>query len=210
MTATAKAGLSRDVIARAALDLTHEGGLDSLSMRKLGTSLGVEAMSIYHYVANKDELLDAMLDHLLSKIDLPYDTPERDWETAIRQGLRAFRDMLLAHPAAIELFASRPVRSPDSFAVLVWAFKRFTAVGLDRRQAQMALHFAVSFTLGHVALERATNDILRDGDAPEPEDFADPEAADFVRIGQTITTDDQFDSGLEAVVVALRATYGLS
>lgn len=179
-------------------------------MRKLGTSLGVEAMSIYHYVANKDELLDAMLDHLLSEIELPYDVPEHDWETAIRVGLRAFRDMLLAHPAAIELFASRPVRSPDSFAVLVWAFTRFTAVGLDRLQAQMALHFAVSFTFGHVALERATMALLRDGDAPEPDDFDDPEAAEFVRIGQTITTDDQFDSGLDAVVTALRATYGLA
>ncbi|MEL7157456.1 MAG: TetR family transcriptional regulator, partial [Actinomycetota bacterium] len=117
MTAPDRGGLSREIVARAALELTTTGGLPALSMRKLGTRLGVEAMSLYHYVASKDDLLDAVLDELYRRIKLPYDVADDDWETAVRDWLRAFRSVLTQYPAALELLASRPLPSVAAFNV---------------------------------------------------------------------------------------------
>lgn len=209
MTATTRPGLSRDVIARAALVLTDDGGLDELSMRKLGTQLGVEAMSLYHYVKNKDDLLDAVLDGLYAEIDLPRDVPEHEWEPAVRGGLRSFHDVLIQHQAALELFSRRPAKSPQALDVLLWSYTRFTAVGLDVVQAQTALHFAVSFVIGHVAFELGTLALIRDGQGLDPDDVDDPVAAEFIRESRNITSDDMFEAGLDAVVAGLRAVYQL-
>lgn len=208
MTAT-KSGLSREVIARAALALTDEGGLDQLSMRKLGGQLGVEAMSLYHYVDNKDDLLDAVLDGLYSEIELPVDVPAEDWETAIRIGLRSFHKVLVGHRAALELFSARPAKSKEALDVLLWSYNRFTSVGLDLAQAQHALHFAVSFVMGHVAFELGTLALIRDGKGLDPDEVDDPVAAEFIRQSRQITGDDMFASGLNAVVAGLRSTYRL-
>ena len=70
--------LSRERVLRAAIALADEGGLESLSMRKLGQQLGVEAMSLYHHVANKDDLLDGIVDAVTSEIEVPSD--ETDWK----------------------------------------------------------------------------------------------------------------------------------
>jgi len=209
MTTTTRPGLSREVIARAALTLTDEGGLGELSMRKLGTQLGVEAMSLYHYVKNKDDLLDAVLDGLYAEIDLPRDLPQHDWEAAVRGGLRSFHDVLVRHQAALELFSRRPAKSEEALDVLLWAYTRFTAVGLDVVQAQTALHFAVSFVIGHVGFELGTLALVRDGQGIDPEDVHDPMAAEFIRESRNITSDHMFDTGLDAVVEGLRATYNL-
>jgi AcrR family transcriptional regulator len=209
MSANTRPGLSREVIARAALDLTDDGGLAELSMRKLGNQLGVEAMSLYHYVANKDDLLDAVLDSLYAEIELPFDVPEDDWETAIRRGLGAFYDVLVRHQAALALFSGRPARSTEAFHVLMWAHNRFVLVGLDTEQAQLALHFAVAFVMGHAASELGTLALLREGVGVDPDELADPLAAQFVRQTRYINSRDQFDAGLEAVVAGLRSLYDL-
>jgi AcrR family transcriptional regulator len=210
MTTSVRTGLSRDVIARTALELTDEQGLSGLSMRKLGGELGVEAMSLYHYVTNKDDLLDAILDCLYAEIKLPPDVPEHDWETAVRLGLRSFRAVLVDHPAALELFASRPAKSSAAFEVLLWAHNRFQLVGLDVRQACHALHFAVSFVMGHVGSELGAMALLRDGQGPDPQTVEDPRAREFLLQTRDIATDEMFDSGLDAVVAGLRSAYKLS
>jgi len=74
--------LSRDRILRAALALADEGGIDALTMRKLGQVLGFEAMSLYNHVANKDDVLDGILDLVLDESEPP--SPAGDWHTAIR------------------------------------------------------------------------------------------------------------------------------
>ena len=68
---TPRIPLSRDRVLLAAVALADESGLGTLSMRKLGDALGVEAMSLYNHVANKDELLDGMVDLVFGEIDLP-------------------------------------------------------------------------------------------------------------------------------------------
>lgn len=89
----------------AAIDLADEQGLDGLSMRKLATHLGAGAMSIYNHVANKDDLLDAMVDRVAGEPDLPDHT--NDWRSAARQLALDTHHALLRHPWAITMWQTR-------------------------------------------------------------------------------------------------------
>ncbi len=209
MTAPTRAALSRELIARTALGLTDEGSLASLSMRKLGNELGVEAMSLYHYIDNKDDLLDAVLDSLYAEVQLPVDVPAEDWETAIRLGLSSFHDVLVRHPAALELFSSRPAKSEVALQVLLWAYSRFQSVGLDVAQSVHALHFGVSFVMGHVANELGTMAVVADGDGIDLSKIENQDIVAMVTERRTLTGEQMFDVGMEAVVAGLRAVFKL-
>jgi AcrR family transcriptional regulator len=97
--------LSPERVLHAAVDLADDVGLGELTMRKLGESLGVEAMSLYNHVANKDDLLDGMVDLVFSEISIPAATT--DWRTAMRERAIAVRAALAHHPWAIGLMESR-------------------------------------------------------------------------------------------------------
>jgi len=97
-------------VLHAAVALADRSGLDALSMRKLGEAVGVEAMSLYHHVANKDDLLDGMIDVVFSEIDLP--SGEADWKTAMRHRAISVRRVLSRHRWAIGLMESRPSPGP--------------------------------------------------------------------------------------------------
>jgi AcrR family transcriptional regulator len=102
--------LSRDRVLRAAVALADGNGIASLSMRKLGGAVGVEAMSLYNHVANKDELLDGMIDLVFSEIELP--SGDAGWRTAMRQRAVSARRALSRHPWAIGLMESRSSPGP--------------------------------------------------------------------------------------------------
>jgi AcrR family transcriptional regulator len=102
--------LSRERVLRAAVAFADENGIGSLSMRKLGEALGVEAMSLYNHVANKDELLDGMVDIVFSEIDLP--SGGTDWKKAMRQRAVSARQALSRHSWAIGLMESRTSPGP--------------------------------------------------------------------------------------------------
>ncbi len=97
--------LSRERILGAAVAFADQNGIASLSMRKLGEALGVEAMSLYNHLANKDALLDGMVDLVFSEIELP--SGGRDWKTAMRTRAQSARRALTRHPWAITLMSSR-------------------------------------------------------------------------------------------------------
>jgi AcrR family transcriptional regulator len=97
--------LSRERVLRAAVAVADEHGIASLSMRKLGEAVGVEAMSLYNHVANKDQLLDGMVDLVFAEIDLP--ASETDWKTAMRDRAESARQALRRHPWAIALMSTR-------------------------------------------------------------------------------------------------------
>ena len=103
--AKARTPLSKERVLRAAIDLADGGGLESLSMRKLAQELGVEAMSLYNHVANKDDILDGIVDVVFGEIGLP--PKGADWKTAMRQRAITARDVLARHPWAIALMESR-------------------------------------------------------------------------------------------------------
>ena len=107
---TARTPLSRDRVLHAAVALADEGGLEALSMRKLGEALGVEAMSLYTHVANKVDVLDGMIDIVFGEIELP--SGEDGWKTAMRQRAISVRRVLSRHRWAIGLMESRMSPGP--------------------------------------------------------------------------------------------------
>jgi AcrR family transcriptional regulator len=102
--------LSRDRVLRAAIGLADAGGIESLTMRRLGEELGVEAMSLYRHVANKVDLLDGMIDGVFAEIDLP--SARTDWTTAMRQRAISVRAVMSRHPWATGLMESRTTPGP--------------------------------------------------------------------------------------------------
>lgn len=104
------AGLSKQRVVLEAIRLADREGVDGLSMRRLAGALGAGAMSLYHYVASKEELLDAMIDTIYEEIELP---PEgTDWQSAIRLRAVSARQVLVRHPWAIGLLESRTSPGP--------------------------------------------------------------------------------------------------
>ncbi|NYJ07342.1 TetR/AcrR family transcriptional regulator C-terminal domain-containing protein [Petropleomorpha daqingensis] len=96
--------MDREQVLRAAVALADEAGIESLSMRKLGQALGVEAMSLYNHVAGKEALLDGMVDLVFAEIDLPAGS---DWKKALRQRAISMREALTRHRWAVGLMESR-------------------------------------------------------------------------------------------------------
>lgn len=118
MTAQSAAGsdrrerLSRERVMEAATGLADRSGLSALTMRGLARELGVEAMTVYHYVASKEELLNSIVDRVEAKIELP--PPETDWKEALRGIATSYHDLQAQHPWAASLALSatgeRPAR----------------------------------------------------------------------------------------------------
>ncbi len=105
-----EAGLSKQRVVLEAVGLADREGLDGLSMRRLAGALGAGAMSLYHYVASKEELLDAMIDVVFEEIELP--SEETDWQSAIRRRAVSARQVLARHPWANGLMESRTTPGP--------------------------------------------------------------------------------------------------
>ena len=104
------AGLSKKRVVTEAVRLADRDGADGLSMRRLASELGAGAMSLYHYVANKEELLDAMIDLVFDEIELP--STDTDWQSAMRRHAVSTRQVLARHPWAISLMESRTTPGP--------------------------------------------------------------------------------------------------
>ncbi|MCK6210306.1 TetR/AcrR family transcriptional regulator C-terminal domain-containing protein [Georgenia sp. EYE_87] len=126
-----RAPLSRERVLRAAVALADADGIEALSMRRLAERLGVVPMALYKHVANKEELLDGMVDVVLGEIEPPPE--EADWRTAVRERILSARRALLRHPWARPVIESRTGASPvvlDHMDALVATFRAggFSAV----------------------------------------------------------------------------------
>jgi len=97
--------LSKERVLRAAVELAARDGIESLTMRTLAGELGAGAMSLYHYVPNKDELLDGMVDIVFGELELP--STDADWKTAMRRRAISMREALNRHRWAVGLMESR-------------------------------------------------------------------------------------------------------
>jgi AcrR family transcriptional regulator len=104
--------LSKERVLHAAVTLAARDGIESLTMRKLADELGAGAMSLYHYVPNKEELLDGMVDIVFSEIELP--STDLDWKTAMRRRAISTRRVLNRHRWAVGLMESRMTPGPAS------------------------------------------------------------------------------------------------
>ena len=107
--------LSRERVLRTAIRRADQGGLEGLSMRTLAEELEVAPMALYRHVANKDDLIDAMIDVIFSEIGLP--SGGDDWKTAMRQRALSLRDVLARHRWAIGLMEGRSSHGPANLSL---------------------------------------------------------------------------------------------
>ena len=113
MATTSRKPLSRDRILAAALELVDEQGIDALSMRKLGQSLGYEAMSLYNHVANKEDILDGVVEVVLGEVGAAAEEIEPgEWQATLRRRILAAREVLLRHRWAPGVLESRTTMPP--------------------------------------------------------------------------------------------------
>ncbi|MEU4164819.1 TetR/AcrR family transcriptional regulator [Actinoplanes sp. NPDC026670] len=144
---TSRAPLSTRRVLKAALALADSGGADSLTMRHLGRELGVEAMSLYRHVANKDAVLAGILDMVVSEIDLP-ENPQ-DWKSAMRhRGVAAFRVFSL-HPWAPPLLMSRTNTGPSMLRYIDFTLGALRGAGFSWRLADYAWNTMDSYVYGY-------------------------------------------------------------
>jgi AcrR family transcriptional regulator len=141
-----RAPLSRERVLRAAVALADEGGVESLSMRKLAQELGVVPMALYKHVSNKDEMLDGMIDLVVGEIDPP--PGGTGWKTAIRQRVLSAREALLRHPWASSVIESRTSPTPVVLAYMDSMIGIFRAGGFSIDLTHHAMHAMGSRLLG--------------------------------------------------------------
>jgi AcrR family transcriptional regulator len=148
-----RARLTRERVLTAAVAFADERGIESLTMRKLGEVLGVEAMSLYNHVANKDQLLDGMVDIVFSEVGLP--SGEVDWKTAMRRRAVSARQVLSHHRWAIGLMESRTSPGPATLRHHDAVIGCLRGAGFSVAMAAHAFSLLDSYVYGF-ALQEAT------------------------------------------------------
>jgi AcrR family transcriptional regulator len=138
--------LSKERVLGAAVALADAQGVEALSMRKLAQELGVVPMALYKHVANKDELLDGMVDVIVGEIDPP--AGATDWKTAMRRRVLSARGALLRHPWASRVMESRTSPTPAVLAYMDSMIGMFRAGGFSIDLTHHAMHAMGSRLLG--------------------------------------------------------------
>lgn len=157
--------LSRDRVLAAAVMLADHEGLDAVSMRRLGQELGVEAMSLYNHVANKEAVLDGMAELVVAEIDLA--PPQGDWKSGLRERMLAARDVMYRHPWAPDVLESRVTMTPSLFAYFDSIIGIMRGGGLSLDLIHHSLHALGSRLIGF------TQELFDDSDNSEEMDEMD-------------------------------------
>jgi AcrR family transcriptional regulator len=213
MESAQRAPLNRDRVLHAAVALADEEGMSSLSMRKLGDALGVEAMSLYNHVTNKSDLLDGMIDIVFGEIDLP--VGEGDWRADMRQRAMSARQVMRRHPWAIGLMESRTSPGPATLrhhdAVLGSLRRAGFSLELAGHAYSLLDSYIYGFALQEASLPFGTGEeaaqVAQDiferfqaGQYPYLTEFA---VARVVQPGYEYA--DEFETGLDLILNALQA-----
>ena len=209
--AASDAGLSKPRVVAEAVRLADSEGVDGLSMRRLAGALGAGAMSLYHYVANKEQLLDAMIDVVFGEIELPPE--EADWQSAMRQRAVSARTVLARHPWAISLLESRTTPGPANLRHREAITACLRRAGFPVLMATHATWLLDSYVYGY-ALQEASlpfdtagelADLVEDVFLPQlPADefpYLNESAAALVAAGYDPT--EEFVFGLDLILAAL-------
>jgi AcrR family transcriptional regulator len=205
MAVTGRRRLSRRRILEAAVRIVDSEGLEALSMRRLGAELGVEAMSLYNHVPNKEALLDGMVELLLGELEVP---PESEgWESRVREAYRAFRRLAHEHPNVFPLLVVRPPDTMDGVWLVEEFLKTLREAGFDPETALYAFRALSSFASGYAMAEirgfamepaggRLGASTLAPGEFPHIHELDDRlEAVDH---------DAEFEFGLDLIIAGLK------
>jgi len=208
-----RAPLDRERVFRGAMAVADDAGIAGLTIRSLAKELGVKPMSLYHYVANKDEILDGVVDLVFSEIELP--TPGRDWRGELRRRAASARQVLRRHTWAIALLESRTVPGPATLQHHDAFIATLRTAGFSVEMAAHAFAVLDAFVYGF-ALQEAT--LPFEG----PEDVADvttsilegfpldryPHLAEMATehvLQPGYDFGDEFDFGLDLILDALES-----
>ncbi|MDF0528710.1 TetR family transcriptional regulator [Tsukamurella sp. 8F] len=153
------AGLSRGAILDAAVALVDRDGLAALSMRRLGTALGVEAMALYHHFPSKGALLDGLVERLVGAVALPGEADE-DWRDGLRRYAGSALETLAAHPNLVSLMLTRPGDTAANHEVMESLLLVLVHSGFEPGRALDLLYALNSLIV--------VNGALRAGGGPEP------------------------------------------
>jgi AcrR family transcriptional regulator len=203
-------------VLQTALRLADQGGLASLTMRRLGQELGVEAMAMYYYFANRDLIVDGIVDLVFAEIDLP--ASDGAWKAAMRQRATSLHDVLLRHRWAIGLMESRRSGGPANLRHHDAVVGSLRAGGMDITLAAHAYSlldsYIYGFALTQTTLPFETGDEIPDVAQGLLQSF-DPDAYPHLveMIGHALAPGydygDEFEYGLDAILDGLeRALAG--
>jgi len=156
-----RAPLSRDRVLRAAVARADKAGIESLSMRRLAEELGVVPMALYRHVANKEELLDGMIDVVVGEIDPP--VAGAGWKSAVRQRILSARRALLRHPWASQVMESKQNPTPLVLAYMDTMIGLFRAGGFSVNLTHHVMHTIGSRVLGF------SQELFNDSSTIDPE-----------------------------------------
>lgn len=200
--------LSKERVLRAAVALADQGGIASLSMRKLAQELGVEAMSLYNHVRNKDDLLRAVSELLHDKVLGYYDVESSaSWQDKARVMAYAWWRVGNEHPNAFTLIADNPVQGLAGIKVLAECMNLFTDAGFSLDAAVQAFQAAAAWLIGAVTQELGLMRSLAAGegfsDAEVPDDLR--ALVDFKRVCTGTDSEVRFRHGLEILLAGVEA-----
>jgi AcrR family transcriptional regulator len=149
--AAARTPLNRERVLRAAIELVDAGGIEALSMRRLAKELAVEPMSLYNHVANKDAILDGIVDVVAGEIELP--AGGADWKAAMRRNAISARNTLVRHRWASALWLTRGGDGPARLRHTDWVLRTFREAGFSKDVTYHALHIMDSYVQGFALLQ---------------------------------------------------------
>jgi len=202
--------LTRERVLRAAIALADRHGVESLTMRRLGGKLGVEAMALYKHVANKDEILDGIVELVVGEIEIP--APGSEWRTAMRQRAISARRVLKRHPWAIGLMESRGMAGPATLRYVDAVLATLRDGGFSVQMAVHAFWLLDSYVYGHVIQEISLPIGTSEQTAPSAEQMLEqPDIGDFPHLAEVAAEamasgydiDREFEFGLDLVLDAL-------
>lgn len=185
--------LSRRDVSEAAIALVERDGLEALTMRRLAADLGCAPMSLYTHVRSRDDLVDAIVDRLIERLELREQTGE-GWQQAVRRTLGAYRDLAVQLPHAFELLALAPYDTSPVAPHLASVLHALERAGLEPEQARQILGIIDAYASGFLVVwARSTTGATGARTASEPGITAMREL-------------ETFDQGLEALIAGLDAT----
>jgi TetR/AcrR family transcriptional regulator, tetracycline repressor protein len=198
--------LSRRRVLEEAVRFVDREGLEALTMRKLGAELGVEAMSLYNHVPNKNALLDGMVEVLLGELEIPAEN--HGWEERIREGYRAFRRLAHEHPNVFPLLVNRPPETMDGVWLVEELLRTLEEAGFGLETALHAFRALSSYTFGYAMAEIRGFALEPDGSRSgtyilSPEEF--PHLCALRPQLENVDHDAEFEFGLDLVLTGLRA-----
>lgn len=142
----ARTPLNRDRVLATAVEVADERGVGAVTMREVASRLGVEAMSLYNHVANKDDILDGMVDHVVAQFDLPRDVGH--WREAMRRRAVSAHHVFGRHPWAPMLMDSRQTSGPIRLRYFDWVLGELMRAGFSVEGAARAFSLLDSYVYG--------------------------------------------------------------